>query len=377
MRRFRGLRRRLPITCWTFAIGGLSLAGIVPLAGFWSKDEILTALKLAARHSRDAGLSWGPAYGTIYWIALLTAMLTAFYTGRAFFLTFFGPEKLPSPDDPEAEPADAHAAPHPHPAMPADLPAAETGQLASYEAAMRGAGPGPTTPAAHASHADPHRPADLPRPTPGASDEPVPQHGSHDGHGHGHDDHFGHESPPVMTWPLIVLAVGTLVVGWLFGPGLSSIGLSHPFEHHVIGRTPGFERLGHLEHGTDWASIGLGTGAGLLGLVLSYLMYAAPSPLPGRLARSLRPLYEASYRKFGVDEFYNAVVVAPTRALAWLSRVFDEHIVDGLVRLTAWVPRFVGRDLLAPLQGGLVQLYAWTTALGVVLLLLFLMFYRF
>ena len=39
----------------------------------------------------------------VYWIAVLTAFMTAFYTGRAFFLTFFGPEKLPSPDDPQAQ----------------------------------------------------------------------------------------------------------------------------------------------------------------------------------------------------------------------------------------------------------------------------------
>src|SRR5512143_3178580 len=48
MRRFRGLRHRLPWTCWTFAVGGLALAGIPPMAGFWSKDEILVALKQAS-----------------------------------------------------------------------------------------------------------------------------------------------------------------------------------------------------------------------------------------------------------------------------------------------------------------------------------------
>ncbi len=97
MRRFRGLRHRLPYTCWTFAVGGLALSGIFPLSGFFSKDEILLAIKLAAHEG-------GWIYILIYWVAVFTAFLTAFYTGRAFFMTFWGPEKLPSPDDPEAPP---------------------------------------------------------------------------------------------------------------------------------------------------------------------------------------------------------------------------------------------------------------------------------
>src|SRR5689334_8049049 len=72
-----GLGKRMPITAWTFAIGGLALAGVPPLAGFWSKDEILgTALE----HGNYA----------LLFIGILTAFLTAFYTARAFFLTFWG-----------------------------------------------------------------------------------------------------------------------------------------------------------------------------------------------------------------------------------------------------------------------------------------------
>ena len=103
MRRFGGLRHRMPITCWTFAVGGLALAGIPPFAGFFSKDEILAAPEVG-RTARSTVAGGGWVYMAIYWVAVLTAFLTAFYTGRAFFLTFFGPEKLPSPDDPEAEP---------------------------------------------------------------------------------------------------------------------------------------------------------------------------------------------------------------------------------------------------------------------------------
>ncbi|MDA0301413.1 MAG: NADH-quinone oxidoreductase subunit L [Chloroflexi bacterium] len=71
-----GLRKRMPITYWTFLIGSLSLAGIFPLAGFWSKDEILL----------DAY-----KYNTFLWlVGTAVAFMTALYMFRAIFLTFFG-----------------------------------------------------------------------------------------------------------------------------------------------------------------------------------------------------------------------------------------------------------------------------------------------
>ncbi len=315
LRRFRGLRHRLPWTCWTFAVGGLALAGIPPLAGFWSKDEILVSLKQASHAA--AGYGWGGAYTAIYWIAVITAFLTAFYTGRAFFLTFFGPEKLPSPNDPEAEEeaaADAHAA-HAH----ADAVVSAHGS----------------------SHADPGHGAD-----------------------HGHDGHFGHESPPIMIYPLVILAAGAFVVGMIFGPW------THWFEHHLEW-TLGFEGLVHPEHphGYDWPTIIVGTLVGVLGIGLSYLMYANPSPIPGQLAARLRRLYWASYDKFYVDEFYDLVIIRPLRFLAAVCAFLDEWLVHGLVVGTAWVPRIFGREVLAPFQNGLIQFYAAVSALGVAVLL--------
>jgi NADH-quinone oxidoreductase subunit L len=72
-----GLRERMPTTFWTFLIGSLALAGIVPLAGFWSKDELLVV-------ANETGHAW------LFAILLLTALLTAFYTARMLMLTFFG-----------------------------------------------------------------------------------------------------------------------------------------------------------------------------------------------------------------------------------------------------------------------------------------------
>jgi NADH-quinone oxidoreductase subunit L len=91
MRRIGGLRKLMPVTCFTFLMGGLALAGLPPFAGFWSKDEILGAVHDKGHgHGFEAGL-----YTGLYWVAVFTAGLTAFYTFRAFFLTFYGDERIP------------------------------------------------------------------------------------------------------------------------------------------------------------------------------------------------------------------------------------------------------------------------------------------
>ena len=129
MRRFGGLRRIMPITASTFLIGALALAGVAPFAGFYSKDEILSSLHArgwadthAEHHEsapggdRAAGLnpfrfatisSEAPVataldaintpatFRLLFWMSLITAGLTAFYTFRAVFMTFTGPTRVP------------------------------------------------------------------------------------------------------------------------------------------------------------------------------------------------------------------------------------------------------------------------------------------
>ena len=125
MRRFGGLRRVLPWTHLTFLIGALALAGFPLLSGFWSKDEILT-LAYHATH----GDRYAPAFTVLVAGALVTTFLTAFYTFRAYFLTFAGAERYP----PEA-------GDHPH-----EAPAVMLGPLAVLALGALGVGAlvGPT-----------------------------------------------------------------------------------------------------------------------------------------------------------------------------------------------------------------------------------------
>jgi NADH-quinone oxidoreductase subunit L len=85
MRQMGGLRKTMPWTYATFLIGSLSLAGIWPLAGFWSKDEIL--------------VSAFTSQPVLFWLALITVFLTAFYMFRAIFMTFHGEYKGGAKDD--------------------------------------------------------------------------------------------------------------------------------------------------------------------------------------------------------------------------------------------------------------------------------------
>lgn len=94
VRKLGGLSRHMPITCMTFWIGGLALAGFPLLAGFWSKDEII-----AAAFALDS--TQGSVLGVI---GLITALMTAFYTFRAIFLTFHGKPRLPEGAHPHEQP---------------------------------------------------------------------------------------------------------------------------------------------------------------------------------------------------------------------------------------------------------------------------------
>ncbi len=90
MRNMGGLRTQMPVTFWVYLIGALALAGIVPLAGFWSKDEILLDAKLH--------------FPAVYWLLTLAAFFTAFYMGRQIWMVFFGKPRHAAAEHAEESP---------------------------------------------------------------------------------------------------------------------------------------------------------------------------------------------------------------------------------------------------------------------------------
>lgn len=272
MRRFSGLKNVLPITHWTFLCGAGALAGLPLLSGFWSKDEILGV----ALQASGTGHPYPSVYFLLFLMGLITAGLTAFYTFRAYFLTFLGEEKIP----PEA-------------------------------------------------------------------------------------GHHAHESPLVMTVPLLVLAVGAVAAGFVFGP--ATHGIASFLQHHWLPTT----RLpeGH-EHGLNLPLMAGSSLFALAGLGIAAWLYYFDRrrELVTRIAQGIQGLYQASLNKFYVDELYEFFLVKPLVGLAAMSRLFDQYVVDGLVDLVGHVPRAMGR-LVQPIQNGLVQFYALAMMFGLTVFL--------
>ena len=356
MRRMGGLKKYMPYTYLTFLAGWLAICGIIPFSGFWSKDEILW---------NAASTTYIP-YGWVLWlVATIAATCTAFYMTRLMAMTFWGKEKfLEPPAGGEAD--EAHAA------------AFDKG-LTPHDAQKFSAG-------------------DRPRHEPG---EHV---GKTRGDG-AHRVHTPHESPANMWVPLAVLAV-LATVGGLVGIGPAFTGGGHlggkanivtwldPIvwnpqtrgfgkeesggahgdtsvaegsalpattvrrapdtdDNHERARGPygetGFnlahriESTVHSERGTEWIFIFISLLAAGIGMGLGWLFYVKDTSLPAVWATRLRPLYEASYNKYWVDEFYGWAITRRTMDLARGVFAFDSKVVDGGVNGSAWLTRLSSR----------------------------------
>jgi NADH:ubiquinone oxidoreductase subunit 5 (subunit L)/multisubunit Na+/H+ antiporter MnhA subunit len=111
-----------------------------------------------------------------------------------------------------------------------------------------------------------------------------------------------------------------------------------------------------------------GTAVALAGIALAWWFYAAQPGLAGRLAGHIQALYQLSLNKFYLDELYDFFFIKPLVGLAAFSRVFDLHVVDGLVDLAGRVPVVLGQ-MFRPIQNGLAQFYALAMALGLTVFL--------
>jgi NADH-quinone oxidoreductase subunit L len=275
----------MPQTYLTFVIGSLALAGIFPLAGFWSKDEILVTADAAD-------------YSLFFWVGLVGALMTAAYMTRCIWYTFFG------------EYRGGH-----------DL---EAGVLAHVDAHG-------DTEHGHAEDAA------------GDVDLHADAHGSLAEEAHGDDAHHGepHESPPSITGPLWVLTFFSVTAGFLNAAPFGIEKFKEWFEPTVAFPV---EEIVHAEF--SWAKAGISVAVALLGIALSYGYYwrgLGPQRLTERngVARAGKHLL---VKKYYLDDLYEKVIVGAikgpvARATYW----FNQHVIDNVLNYTGRGARVIGR----------------------------------
>ena len=203
-------------------------------------------------------------------------------------------------------------------------------------------------------------------------------HGSgHDSsHGSGHDAHGSHhihESPKIMTVPLMFLAIGAVAAGWVGIPPILGGGAHFAeFLKPVVGH-PEF----HGTHAEEWTVMGISTTIALLGIVLAALFYLRKSALPERIAKTFRGVYTVLYNKYFIDELYHYTIVKPTMWIAnnILVAITDAKMIEGLVN---GVPGAIGRfsQSLRKIQTGLVEHYGIFMAAGAVFVIALLLLMR-
>jgi NADH-quinone oxidoreductase subunit L len=301
MRRMGALRIHLPVTFVTMMAGTLAIAGVPPLSGFFSKDEILYRTFLDSR--------------PLWALAVVTAALTAFYMFRLMAMTYYGAYRGPAWDR-------AHGPGHPG------------------DAASDGGG---------SSHGTWHGP---------------------------------HESPKAMTVPLVLLAAGAVLAGFVGIP--AALGGGNAIEHFLA---PSFEAAPavHAEadtpHGAGAASaaghgaahlsaagelglMALSVAVALGGIGLAWRFYVRRSDVPVRLAERFGRAYRTLLNKYYVDELYHATAVRGTVALSRVLWWIDARVVDGLVngsgwltRVSAWLSGLVDRTVVDGLVNGTGQAF--------------------
>jgi len=254
------LRKKMPVTFWTFLVGALALSGIPPFSGFYSKDSIF-----AQALEQKSYL--------LFAVAVLVAGLTAFYTFRLFFVVFYGKEKSEK-----------------------------------------------------VSHA--------------------------------------HESPPVMTLPLVVLAIFAAIGGF--------IGITNHYGSQFIA---GHETLSvaqqALEPLHNPAPMLIGIAFALTGIFLAFSLYrnATADPLPAKLG----VLAKWMKNKFYFDELYEATVIRLHDFIAAVMDWIDRWLVEGLcLGLVRGGTDLTGRALRL-VQTGNLQTYTFLFVLGVAVVMYFVL----
>jgi NADH-quinone oxidoreductase subunit L len=315
MRNMGGLRKYMPITWITSLIGSLALIGTPFFSGFYSKDSIIEAAA-EAMHAHQVGATFA------YYAVLAGVFITAFYSFRMYFMVFHGKERWMNN-------AEQHMAAHVHDGHDAHD--------------------------AHDEHAD------------------------HDEHHHGlGPNDKPHESPWVVTVPLILLAIPSVIIGFmtiepmLFGEffkGVITIDAErHPameelakvFEHHG-------GAVGMAMHAISTAPFWLA----LAGVVTAYVFYMLKPSIPAVIKAKTPLLNNLLENKYYFDKFNEVVIAGGARKIGeFLWKVSDTKLIDGLVVNGAAKVVNVFAQAMSLFQSGLIYQYAFAMVIGLAFFLL-------
>jgi len=185
----------------------------------------------------------------------------------------------------------------------------------------------------------------------------------------GPKEHHLHESPKVMTIPLILLSIGAIFSGWLGIPkilGGHSIFLK--FLEPVLGEPKIVEEGNHM---LEYALMGLSVGVCFFGIFLAWLVYLKKPSLQYLISTKCRTLYNFLYRKWYFDEIYNYAFVRSTLWTAkWIvSKISDNIIIEGVVNGSAWLVSIGGKGLRY-LHTGIINYYNTFILIGLIIYLL-------
>ncbi|MCE1176206.1 MAG: NADH-quinone oxidoreductase subunit L [Burkholderiales bacterium] len=315
MRNMGGLRKYMPITWITSLIGSLALIGTPFFSGFYSKDSIIEAAA-EAMHAHQVGATFA------YYAVLAGVFITAFYSFRMYFMVFHGKERWMNN-------AEQHMSAHGHDGHDAHD--------------------------AHDEHAD------------------------HDEHHHGlGPNDKPHESPWVVTVPLILLAIPSVIIGlmtiepMLFGEffkGVITIDAErHPameelakvFEHHG-------GAVGMAMHAISTAPFWLA----LAGVVTAYVFYMLKPSIPAAIKAKTPLLNNLLENKYYFDKFNEVVIAGGARKIGeFLWKVSDTKLIDGLVVNGAAKVVNVFAQAMSLFQSGLIYQYAFAMVIGLAFFLL-------
>jgi NADH-quinone oxidoreductase subunit L len=309
MRKMGNLKAYLPVTFWTFTVGWLAISGFPGLSGFFSKDFII-----------DAAIEKGGSFVWIGYLGLFVAFLTAFYMSRMYFTVFTGSERIELGDEGHGGDAQEHGK----------------------------------------SHAKPH----------GHAHDHSHDHGhSHAGHGHRHA--HVHPESPLMNFPLIVLAVLSIIGGavvFLLPQFLAPVTtvMAEAAKTAVDGAAHAAGGAAHGgEHGVHGFQFGIysviAVLAGFGGIGLAYSMRAAFERGWDAGTERLLGLPQRVYEGALHSSFVRGGTALSEGLYGFVDRLMIDNLVNGVAKVVDYLA-----DSLRTLQTGYVRNYALVMLAGAV-----------